>query len=405
MAITKKDIGILKDMAKKQLEYANTPENKKREAAWYAHNDLKSDIPMVTIEEWTFHHEVARAYSCETEEGRSFEGQLLGNITAREDIDDDRATPDFYAVYRNTWFRPFGVDSQSRYIEGSSAHEFIPVINDLEADCHRFKASDWGFDFNKEYLEQAQEIFSEIMPVVQLTSGPGAGLSYMLTSRMTLETMLVSIIDYPELFHKYISQLADDCAEYLRELENAGYFITNNKNQGLGQGTYAHTNDLVTKDPANIKDMWGYFDSQETSGISPDMFKEFFFPYYKKLMDMCGLISYGCCEPVHSIWDNCLETVANLRKLSISPWCNEKMIAERIKDKGIIYHRKPSPNLLGATVFDEEAYAKHIRETLEAARGCKLEFSLRDIYSLGGERTRAKRVVKLIKEQIETYWR
>ena len=403
--MTKKDIDILRDMAKKQLEYANTEENKKRNAAWYAHNDLKSDIPMVTIEEWTFFHEVERECTCETEEARSFEWQLLANILAREDIDDDRATPDFYAIYRDTWFRPFGLDVKSRHAEGSVAYEFIPAVTDLKEDGHTFKKSDWGFDFNKEYFEKAQEIFGDIMPVVQMTYGPSSNLSYMLTSLMTLETMLISIVDYPELFHKYISRLADDCVEYLKELETVGFFVTNNKNQGLGQGTYAHTNDLITKDPAKLTDMWGYFDSQETSGISPDMYKEFFFPYYKKLMDMCGLISYGCCEPVHDIWDNCLEKVTNLRKLSIAPWCNEKMIAERIKGKGIIYHRKPSPNLLGASVFDEDAYAWHIRETLEAARGCKLEFSLRDIYSLGGEKSRAKRVIRLIKEQIEKYWR
>ena len=42
-------------------------------------------------------------------------------------------------------------------------------------------------------------------------------------------------------------------------------------------------------------------DSQETVSISPDMYGEFIFPYYKKVAERYGLLSYGCCEPVDPV--------------------------------------------------------------------------------------------------------
>jgi len=220
-----------------------------------------------------------------------------------------------------------------------------------------------------------------------------------------METMLLSLYDYPELFHQVINQLTNDLLQYHKEMETAGVYITNNINQQIGQGTYAHTALLSSKDGAALTDMWGYFDSQETTDVSPDMFAEFFFPYYKRLMDMCGLVNYGCCEPVHGIWDSCLSQCHNIRKLSIAPWCDEEFIGDKLRCTNIIYHRKPSPNTVAAPgTFDEVMYAEHIVKTLKAAKGCKLEFSLRDIYSLGGEKTRANRVVRLIRDMIERHW-
>ncbi len=93
-------------------------------------------------------------------------------------------------------------------------------------------------------------------------------------------------------------------------------------------------------------DVWGFMDSQETVSISPKMFADFIFPAYQKVASTYGLLSYGCCEPVDPVWD-CIGSLDNLRKVSISPWCNEDIMAERLRGSRTIYHRKPSPNFLG----------------------------------------------------------
>jgi hypothetical protein len=147
-------------------------------------------------------------------------------------------------------------------------------------------------------------------------------------------------------------------------------------------------------------------DSQETVGISPDMYNEFIFPYYKKISDLFGLFSYGCCEPVDPIWDRSLSKCDNLRKVSISPWCNEEFMGEKLKGSKVIYHRKPSPNFIGVgQELNEEAWRQHIIKTLKAAQGCHLEITQRDIYSLGGDINKPRRAVRIIRELIDEYWK
>ena len=179
--------------------------------------------------------------------------------------------------------------------------------------------------------------------------------------------------------------------------------------ESLGQGSWCYNHELPDWEEAKkrtliTRDVWGFMDSQETVGISPAMFEEFIFPCYKKISEQYGLLSYGCCEPVDPIWDNCISKLENLRKVSISPWCNEEFMGERLRGSKVIYHRKPSPNFLGiGTTLDEEAVRAHIRTSLMAAKGCKMEITQRDVYSINHDIAKAKRYVDIIKEEIEMY--
>lgn len=80
-------------------------------------------------------------------------------------------------------------------------------------------------------------------------------------------------------------------------------------------------------------------------------------------------------------------------------------MGERLKGSSVIFHRKPSPNFLGVgTVLDEDAVRESIRKTLKAARGCRLEITQRDVYTINHDISKARRYVDLIKEEIERNW-
>ena len=180
--------------------------------------------------------------------------------------------------------------------------------------------------------------------------------------------------------------------------------------ENVGQGTFAFTRELpgaetLKERPFTTSDVWGFMDSQETVGISPDMYEEFIYPCYKKISSQYGLLSYGCCEPVHPIWDRCVSKFENLRKVSISPWCDEEFMGEELRGSRVIYHRKPSPNFLGVDpVLNEEALREHFRATLKAARGCKLEFTQRDVYTLHNNIEKGRRYIQILREEIENCW-
>lgn len=139
--------------------------------------------------------------------------------------------------------------------------------------------------------------------------------------------------------------------------------------------------------------------------MSPDMFHEFIFPSYKKIAEQFGRLSYGCCEPVHTIWED-IQTLPNLKKVSISPWCDEEFMADRLRGQNIIYHRKPSPNYLGLDKeLDEDAFRAHIEKTLNTARGCHLEITQRDVYTVHHNIDKVKRYVQIIRESIDRCWK
>ena len=144
-------------------------------------------------------------------------------------------------------------------------------------------------------------------------------------------------------------------------------------------------------------------DSQETAGVSPATYKELVFPYYKKVMDQFGLVSYGCCEATHPIWDDCLSNIEHLRKVSISPWCDEEYMGERLRGTGITFLRKPPATLLGmdTPILDEDATLKCFRKTAKAARGCKLEIIQRDVYMVGSSAEKVRRFVELARKGLE----
>ena len=187
-------------------------------------------------------------------------------------------------------------------------------------------------------------------------------------------------------------------------LEREGRLRNGTTDQHLCQGTYCYTNRLTsTEGPSRLADMWLYMDSQETSSISPEMYAEFVFPYYKRVMDRFGLVSYGCCEPVHPVWDKCLSTIGTLAKVSISPWCDEAFMGERLRNRRAVYLRKPSPNLLGlAEPLDEDALRAHFRHTAECASGCKLELAQRDVYRVRSAED-VRRYVEIAREALEAY--
>jgi len=217
---------------------------------------------------------------------------------------------------------------------------------------------------------------------------------------MDMEDMYISMYEEPELFHKMCSMLADDYIELIEQSEADGVFMATNGDTILYQGSMCFTNELPQEGTGlRLSQIWGYMDAQEAQGISPAMFHEFVYPYYKRISERFGLLSYGCCEGVDRFWND-ISTFKNLRKLSISPWCDEVFIGEVLQGQSIVYHRKPSPNFLGINHnLDEDAIRKSISKTIECATGLKLEFSQRDVYTVHKDIRKVARYVEIVRDE------
>lgn len=409
--ITAREKQVLRELAAHQMELATTPRNQELVSLWLKHNACLDSRPTVYIEWGTFEQEVIPPLlRCENEEARQLEYALYANFIGQELFGDDSVVPDYMPVGVNTHFVPFGIEVKVDHAAGGGlGHHFHEVLHDLGEDFHKLGKSTYGADMQKSQaqLERCNLLFGDILPAKLTGACLYAVPTQCIVHIMSMENMLFAMYDYPELFHKMMDMLTNDYIEYFRFRETRGLILPTTRNEWVGNGSFAFTDELPGPEIAARRqltshDVWGFLDSQETTGISPDMYAEFVFPYYKRIAEQYGMLSYGCCEAVDPIWDKCLHAMPNLRKVSISPWCNEELMGERLHGTNIVYHRKPSPNMLGTgTVLDEDAVRASTRRTLAAARGCTIEFAQRDVYTVNHDMPKVRRYVELIRQCCE----
>ena len=134
-------------------------------------------------------------------------------------------------------------------------------------------------------------------------------------------------------------------------------------------------------------------------GVSPTLFEEFIFPYQLPVISRFGLSYYGCCEPVHTRI-KAIKRIPNLRRVSVSPWCDQGIMADEL-GSDYIFCRKPNPTLISTSVWDEDSIREDIRSTLDAAGDQPLEFAMKDVHTLNNEPWRLGRWVQIAREEID----
>lgn len=407
-----KDRERLRALAAHQLELANSEKNLERVELWKRHNAYKGERPPIHIEVDTFAKEAINPLmQCEDGFARGLEYRLLHNCINLETFDDDRVVAPYYQMSYDSNFLLFGHHIKESVVTDDKGiemgHKFDHIIDDLEDDFDKIM-NETTFGVNKESTFKKQEmindVFGDILPVRIVKNCLYAVPTQHVVHMMGMENMLYSVYDYPDKFKLMMERIADSYIAYFKHLEAEGTLLQNHAFESLGQGSVCFWDEEEKTGKIVTEDLWGFMDSQETVGMSPAMFREFIFPCYKRIADIFGRLSYGCCEPVNTFWDD-IKTLPNLKKVSISPWCDEEYMADQLRGSGIIYHRKPSPNYLGVgTTLDEDAFRAHIEKTLKTAKGCKVEITQRDVYTVNNDIGKVKRYVEIIRESIENCW-
>jgi hypothetical protein len=411
----------LRGLAKRQAEIAALPIMHYRRQLWTDVNDARCGArPPFAIETWTFDRDFmpASIYQCKTDYGRHLETGFLRNIRHQEILNDDHVCPDTIDMGWHVWCNEFGIDIHTEYAKDAegvvTGYHFDCPIKDLSQGFDGIKPATFGVDregtlAEKQFLE---ETFGDILPVVIRSGTYGYnGLTQRLMRLMSMETFFLAMYDCPDNLHAIMAMLRDNAIRLSRWAEAEGLLVLNNANQ-CTCGTCFNFTTLLPKrkvEPGKVKlsDMWSGMDSQETVGVSPELFHEFCFPYYRELASLFGLVYWGCCEPADPIWETSLCKLPNLKAVSISRWADQRYMAEMLAGKGIVFSRKPNPNLLGVDVkLNEEAWAAEIRETLEitAGRNLPVEFVVRDVYSMHGNLNKPRRAVEIAQREIDKFF-
>ena len=408
----------LRRLAAQQAEIASLPVMSQRKQMWYDLNDGKTGArPPVIIETWTFDRDFLppSVYECHSLTGREIERQLLRNVRNHQLIDDDKVIPDTFDI---SWFvdiDEFGLSIKQERVKDAQGIEtgfrYLHPIKDIKTDLDLLKPATCRVDREKTWAYQAflDELLGDLLPVCIRTGTYGGT---MLTNRvielMGMQAYFMAMFDAPDELHRLMAYLRDNALSVMFWAEEEGMLRLNNENQESFGSSFNFTKQLpkpgYTGGSARLADMWGCSNSQETVGVSPKTFHEFCFPYYRAICEPMGLLYYGCCEPVHPFWED-VQCLPNLKKVSISRWCNEQFMGEALKNSSVVYSRKPDPNFLSVDEqLEEESWAEHIKTTLDATRGVFVEFIIRDVYTVHGNLENARLAVAIARRQLDRYY-
>lgn len=380
-----------------------------RRRLWTEHASLRSRRPMILAETSGVLDEIVPISSlrCQEEWARTMERGLRELIFRYESVGDDFVIE---PRIRYGWFietGDFGVQVEHRRAENDGrlgSYKVDPPIKDLDRDLDRLHFRSLRVDREKTAAWAAllEEQFGDILPAVNRGwYWWTTGLTITAIDLIGLEQLMLAMIENPAGLHRLMAFLRDEMLHYLDWFEREGLLPLNNEDDYVGSGSIGYTSELPAPDwqpgqPVRLRDMWGLSESQETVGVSPRMFEEFVFQHQYPIITRFGLSYYGCCEPLYTRI-KIIKRLPNLRRVSVSPWCNQEIMADEL-GRDYIFCRKPSPTLISTAVWDEEAIREDLRTTLRIAGHCPLELVMKDVHTLYDQPWRLGRWVQLARE-------
>lgn len=407
------DLATLRSLAKRVREIAHSEQNLCRKERWLRHNALQGGEPMVLIEVGGLgqNHEnpVTPMLQCKEEWARGLEMGFRSAIYAFEVVKDDWVVEPYLNCNWQVNLGWYGVSAKTTHgghdgVMGSRVWE--PPLQNLQEDFAKLKPRQFSVDRESTlaWKRHMENTLGDILPVrMRGAYWWTMGMTWTAIDLIGLEQLMLYMVDDPEGLHRLMQFLHDDHAALAAWLEKEGLLTLNNENDYIGSGSVAYTNELPkpgTGGHARVRaqDMWVLSESQETVGVGPDMFGEFIYPYQKSIAERFGMCYYGCCEPVHSRW-HIVKGISNLRKVSVSPWCDQAFMARELAGK-YVFCRKPNPSLISTERFDEDAIRADLRQTVDLCRthGTNLEIIMKDVHTVQRKPERLARWVELARE-------
>ena len=374
-------------------------------------NALKPDRPVVLCfpeGAWGELLPLDDVLECADPQLRTFEAVLRRQVYWWEHIGDDHVLESWFPVQWQVDRGDFGV--QSPRTQGANRGSYIwdPPIKDFVRDFGKleFRRPTVDRDATERGVQRAAETFGDLLPPRLQSHLPwSVGLSRSAIDLIGMERLMLAMYDEPACLHRFMQFLSDEAAHYLHWCEAEGLLRVRNHNEYVGSGGVAYTDELPAADytpgaPVRLKDVWGFAESQETVGVSPQMFAEFIFPYQAPLLAKFGLTCYGCCEPVHQRWDT-IKTLDTLRRVSVAPWCDQEKMADYMGGD-YVFSRKPNPAMICAS-FNEDHIRADIRRTLDIAGALPLEIIMKDTHTVQNDPCRITRWVQLALAEVRRY--
>ena len=403
------DRELLRRLAGQVAELAARPiEDEKREL-WSRHNALEPTRPVILCEPEDGWREVIppRALQGTSALVRQWEMHLRKQIFWGVELRDDYVIEPAFTISHVFPELHWGLKERQVGGEmgGRAAITWDAPIKCYEEDLPKLSfpviTIDWAS--TNGLVSLAEEVFGDLLEIRLRTQWWWSmGLTNRAVLLRGLQQLMYDFIDRPQQVHRLMAFLRDGMLNLLDYVERKDLLFLNNDGTYVGSGGVGFSRELPQPDfdqKVRACDTWGHGESQESVGVSPDMFAEFIFPYELPFLERFGLNCYGCCEPVDKRWQ-ILKTIPRLRRVSVSAWADWAKMAEMLGNQ-YIFSAKPSPAPLAAPNFDEEAIRADLRRVFHVARDCRVEVIMKDNHTLQHDPRRLVRWVQMGRQEAE----
>ena len=409
--VQEREVQSLRRLAARWMEHAASPVMAERRRQWKAVKDLRAEKPMILVETCMLSDYIGPdELVCTDPFARNVEKSLYEVVRHADEIGDDIVVQPYFRVPWVLEISDYGVPIEKHHAVSSDGSQVGYTFNfgvQSEKEVRRLHLRTRRVN-RRESLhrrELLEDVFGDILPVRlggwdPFNEDPGyspwlgnlyGGLTMDLFKLIGNDNLLTWVYDAPSLLHRIMGVIRDDRKAHFRFLESEGLLFANTDTWMPCPGSYGFASDLPAPGAdgqrVSLSDCWCWTDSQESAPISPSMFEEFFLPAIAEVSRPFGLTYYGCCEAVHDRFDRVQKAIPNLRAVSVSGWSDLFRMGELLGEK-YVYSRKPTPAYISGAHPDWDKLRKDVQDTLEAARGCNLEFCFRDIYTIEGDRQR-----------------
>lgn len=404
----KRDIAVLRELAWRYAEVCAKPVQDERRDLWRRHNSRERTRPLVYVRWFAARKEIIDPHlCCEDPFYREHEATLRHHLF-QDEIGDDyvlepwltqqavRITP-----CEGLWGVKFGRTPRT---EERGSWMFDPPIKEI-GDLSMLVVPRHEIDEEATWRNVAR-LHEAVGDIIEINvdrspawNGWDADISTDLARLRGLEQMMWDMTDNPEWLHRLLGFMRDGVLKAQAEAEAAGdWRLANSENQAMPYSKEL-ADPKANSEPVSRKQLWGFFASQETTLVSPAMFDEFILRYQMPIMENFGLVAYGCCEDL-TRKIGCLRKVPNLRRIAATPWADIAKCAEQIGTDYVMSWR-PSPAEHVCAGFDPEHVRRAIRAGLDAAKGCHVDITLKDVETVEGDPQRLVRWTRIVREAID----
>ena len=401
-----KEIEILKQLGMQVAEIAARPIMAEKAKLWTAHNDLKTDEPLVFIDPENGWNECIKADTLECEDplARVWEMALRKQIFWADKLKDDKVIEPYFDVPYSYSDTGWGMTLEKIGGEEGGSYIVKQAIEDYEENFEKLHHPELIIDWKESdrLMELAHQIFDGILEVRRKNIWWWTlGLCWDYVNIRGMEDFMCDFVLEPEWAERMLDLLCEGKLRMLDFLEVNGLLAQNTAGSYVGSGGFGFTNQIPVigaEEKVMTGDMWGFCDSQETVSVNPDVYGEFILPRHQKILERFALNCYGCCEPYNPRWKY-IKQLPNLRRVSVSPWADWRTVPELL-GKDYIASVKPMPTPLASYNMDENVTRRDCRKAAEETNGGICEFIMKDNHTLGNNPNNAVRWVEIMREEL-----